>query len=179
MKVIFYVVVLLASIWGYRHYSQQKRYLLKAGDVAPDFELIDQHGAVIKKSQFQNQWLVLYFYPKDDTPGCTKEACQFRDDKHQLEALGAHVVGISVDDAASHQAFANKYNLPFSLLVDKDGAVAKKYGALTQVGPIEMAKRYTFLINPQGDIAKAYYSVKVSKHSQQIVDDLTQFNQAT
>jgi peroxiredoxin Q/BCP len=120
---------------------------------------------------------VLYFYPKDDTPGCTKEACSFRDDLHKLEKLGAKVVGVSVDDTNSHTEFAKKYHLPFPLLSDKDGTVANKYGALTNLGFIKMAKRYTFLIDPDGILKKCYLSVDTSRHSQQIIDDLTVIQQ--
>jgi peroxiredoxin Q/BCP len=115
---------------------------------------------------------VLYFYPKDDTPGCTKEACSFRDDLTKLEKLGAKVVGVSVDDSDSHSKFASKYHLPFPLLADADGKVADSYGALTNLLLLKIAKRYTFLIDPKGKIAKVYLSVDTSRHSQEIVDDL-------
>jgi len=123
-------------------------------------------------SDYAGQWVVLYFYPKDDTPGCTKEACSFRDDLHQLENLGAKVVGVSVDDSDSHAKFAQKYHLPFPLLADKNGKVADNYGALTNLGIIKIAKRYTFLVAPDNKIAKVYQSVDTSRHSQQIIDDL-------
>jgi peroxiredoxin Q/BCP len=119
---------------------------------------------------------VLYFYPKDDTPGCTKEACSFRDDLFQLEKLGSKVIGISVDDTDSHAKFAQKYHLPFPLLSDNDGKVADSYGALTNLGLIKIAKRYTFLIDPQGRIAKTYLSVDTSRHSQEIINDLKLMN---
>ncbi|MEY3883441.1 MAG: hypothetical protein RLZZ379_719 [Pseudomonadota bacterium] len=115
---------------------------------------------------------MLYFYPKDDTPGCTKEACHFRDDMTQLEKLGAKVVGISVDNSQSHDEFAKKYNLPFALLADTNGKVADSYNALSNFFVIKIAKRYTFLISPTGKIIKIYTSVDTSKHSQQIIDDL-------
>jgi len=121
---------------------------------------------------YAGKWLVLYFYPKDDTPGCTREACSFRDDLLQLQELGATVVGVSVDNAASHAEFARKYQLPFALLADTDGRMADSYGALTRLGPIRIAKRYTFLISPAGIIARTYLSVDTSRHSRQIIDDL-------
>ena len=144
----------------------------KPGDTAPDFRLIDQNGQFKKLSDFAGSWVVLYFYPKDDTPGCTKEACAFRDDLTSLEKLGAKVVGISVDDSDSHTKFASKYHLPFPLLADEDGKVAKSYGALTNLLVVKIAKRYTFLIDPKGKISKVYLSVDTSRHSQEIVDDL-------
>lgn len=148
----------------------------KAGEAAPDFDLPDQNGVQHTLKGYAGKWLVLYFYPKDDTPGCTQEACAFRDDLHKLTALGAQVVGISVDDSDSHAEFAKKYHLPFPLLADKTAAVAAKYGALTNLGLIKFAKRYTFLIDPQGKVAKVYMKVETSKHSTEIIEDLKQMN---
>lgn len=144
----------------------------KTGQAAPAFSLVDQNGKIHQLADYAGAWLVLYFYPKDDTPGCTKEACSFRDDLFKLEKLGAKVVGVSVDDSDSHAKFAQKYHLPFPLLADKDGKVANSYGALRNLGLFHIAKRYTFLIDPQGKIAKAYLDVDTSRHSQQIIDDL-------
>ena len=171
-KVIFYIVVLLIAFFGYRHFSATNASL-KINDKVPDFNLPNANGQTMSLANFKGNWLVLYFYPKDDTPGCTKEACEFRDDLHQLEKLGAKVVGISVDDGSSHAAFAKKYNLPFPLLSDKDGAVAQQYSALTNLGLIKIAKRYTFLIDPDGKLRKSYLNVDTSKHSQEIIEDLT------
>jgi peroxiredoxin Q/BCP len=144
----------------------------KIGQVAPEFSLPDQNGKALSLAGYSGHWVVLYFYPKDDTPGCTKEACSFRDDLAQLEKLGAKVIGISVDDSDSHAQFAQKYHLPFALLADKAGKVADSYGALTNLGLIKIAKRYTFLIDPHRKIAKIYLSVDTSRHSQEIIDDL-------
>ena len=148
--------------------------LPKVGEAAPDFNLPDQDGKPHQLKEFAGKWLVLYFYPKDDTPGCTQEACAFRDDMHKLTALGAQVVGISVDDSNSHAEFAKKYHLPFPLLADKSTAVAERYGALRNLGLIKFAKRYTFLIDPNGKIAKVYEKVETSKHSTEIIEDLKQ-----
>ncbi len=148
--------------------------LPKVGEVAPDFNLPDQDGKTHQLKDFAGKWLVLYFYPKDDTPGCTQEACAFRDDMHKLTALGAQVVGISVDDGASHAEFAKKYHLPFPLLADKSTEVAARYGALMNLGLFKFARRYTFLIDPQGRIAKVYEKVETSKHSTEIIEDLKQ-----
>jgi peroxiredoxin Q/BCP len=129
-------------------------------------------GRTRSLAEFRDKWLVLYFYPKDDTPGCTEQACTFRDDFHKLEAMGAQVVGVSVDDMASHLAFARKYNLPFPLLADASGAVAARYGSIRDLGLVKFARRNTFLIDPQGRIAKVYLSANTSKNSQQVIDDL-------
>ena len=144
----------------------------KAGDVAPSFSLPDQSGKTRSLTDFRNKWLVLYFYPKDDTPGCTEQACTFRDDWHKLTAMGAEVVGVSVDDVTSHFAFAKKFSLPFPLLADTTGDVAGRYGSIYGIGPVKFAQRNTFLIDPQGRIAKAYLSADTSRNSQQVIDDL-------
>lgn len=172
LKILFYVAVLILAFFGYRHYSNPANFL-KVGDDAPSFTLNDAEGQTHYLSDYAGQYLVLYFYPKDNTPGCTKEACQFRDDLHKLEKLGAKVVGVSVDDGRSHAEFAKKHHLPFPLLSDEDGRVAKEYNALTNLGFIKFAKRYTFLINPTGKLEKIYLNVNTSKHSQEIIDDLT------
>lgn len=176
-KILFYSFILVIAFLGYRHFSASPA-ALKINDKAPDFSLPNANGEMMSLGKFQGNWLVLYFYPKDDTPGCTKEACEFRDDLHQLEKLGAKVVGISVDDGSSHAAFAKKYNLPFPLLSDKDGAVAQQYNALTNLGFVKIAKRYTFLIDPAGALRKIYRNVNTSKHSQEIIEDLTKLKQA-
>ena len=149
-KLLFYFAVLGLAFFGYRSYASTTLKSLNAGDDAPHFSLNDAQGKIHHLSDYAGQYLVLYFYPKDDTPGCTKEACHFRDDLSQLEILGAKVVGISVDTSESHAKFAKKYNLPFPLLADSDGNVAKTYGALTDLYLIKIAKRYTYLITPMG-----------------------------
>ena len=142
------------------------------GSVAPGFSLPDQKGSLRSLAEWQGRWVVLYFYPKDDTPGCTTEACAFRDDLAELTALGAQVVGISVDDTLSHKAFAEKYSLPFPLLADATAEAATKYGALSNWLVMKLAKRYTFLIDPVGRIAKIYLEVDASRHSREIIADL-------
>ncbi len=151
--------------------------LPKVGEAAPDFDLPDQNGVKHTLHEFAGKWLVLYFYPKDDTPGCTQEACAFRDDLHKLTALGAQVVGISVDDSSSHAEFAKKYHLPFPLLADKSTAVAARYGALMDLGLFRFAKRYTFLIDPQGKVVRIYTQVETSKHSTEIIKDLQELTE--
>ncbi len=149
------------------------------GQPAPDFNLPDQEGKLHTLSDYRGKWLVLYFYPKDDTPGCTKEACAFRDDLNQITELGAQVVGVSVDDTESHAEFAKKYHLPFPLLADKSTETADRYGALMNLMFIKVARRYTFLIDPQGNIGKIYLTVETSRHSQQIIDDLKELTKGS
>jgi peroxiredoxin Q/BCP len=117
----------------------------------------------------RGKWLILH-----DTPGCTEEACAFRNDLAQLATLGAQIVGVSVDDSASHAQFAKKYHLPFPLLADRDGVVARLYGAYADWFVLRYAKRYTFLIDPQGKIAKTYLKVDTSRHSAEVIADLQQ-----
>ena len=171
MKILLLFLAIVALVFLISKQSEAAN-TPKPGDTAPDFRLVDQNGTIRSLSDFSGQWVVLYFYPKDDTPGCTKEACSFRDDLTTLEKLGAKVVGVSVDDSDSHSKFASKYHLPFPLLADADGKVADSYGALTNLLLLKIAKRYTFLIDPKGKVAKVYLSVDTSRHSQEIVDDL-------
>ena len=140
------------------------------GTLAPEFSLADQLGKTRTLAEFRGKWVVLYFYPKDDTPGCTEEACKFRDDIFAISQMGAQVVGVSLDDSASHAQFAKKYSLPFPLLADPSGAVTRSYGALPQGS--RYAERYTFLIDPAGKVAKVYTSVETSRHSVEVMEDL-------
>ena len=164
------VIFVVASLWVAR--AARAGELPVVGAAAPNFNLPDQAGKTHTLQSFAGHYLVLYFYPKDDTPGCTQEACAFRDDLTQLTEMGAQVVGISVDDSESHAEFAKKYHLPFPLLADKNGAVAASYGALLNLGIMKIARRYTFLIDPQGRVAKIYLTVETSRHSKQIIADL-------
>ena len=142
-------------------------------EFAPNFDLPDQQDERHSLSSYHGQWLVLYFYPKDDTPGCTQQACKFRDDFAKLNALGAKVVGISLDDRSAHERFSKKYSLPFTLLSDAKGEVAARYGSLTNLGVIKFAKRNTFLIDPNGKIAKIYLGADTAHNSEQVLNDLS------
>ncbi len=142
------------------------------GNPAPDVSLMDQNGETLSLSHYRGRWVVLYFYPKDDTPGCTTEACQFRDAYQSLKNLGAEVLGVSIDQRESHAAFAKKFSLPFPLLADTDGAVARGYGALWGLWPLRFARRHTFLIDPQGRIARVYRQVDPQTHSREVIADL-------
>lgn len=144
------------------------------GAPAPAFELPDQTGATQRLADYRDRWLVLYFYPRDDTPGCTKQACTFRDDIARLRAAGAEVVGVSVDSVESHAAFATKHTLPFPLLADTEGTLADAYGALRTLGPIRMARRHTFLIDPQGRIAARFLDVDPERNAAQVLAALAE-----
>ena len=169
-------LIVLAALFVAR--AARSGELPQVGKPAPDFNLPDQNGKQHALQDYRGKWLVLYFYPKDDTPGCTEEACAFRDDLHQITALGAQVVGVSVDDTDSHAEFAKKYHLPFPLLSDKTTETADRYGALMNLYIIKFARRYTFLIDPQGNVNKVYLSVETSRHSKQIIDDLKKLTAA-
>jgi len=140
---------------------------LKAGDKAPDFTLQDQNKAEHTLSDYFGQKIVVYFYPKDDTPGCKKEACSIRDNYTLFEKNGIAVFGLSYDSPASHKKFAEKYNLPFTLLSDMDKSVAKLYNSYGFL----MAKRNSFLIDTEGKIYKIYKNVDVTSHTSNILDD--------
>ena len=172
MKILAVLVVMIvfASLWVAR--AARAGELPVVGNPAPGFSLPDQQGKTHTLEDYRGKWLVLYFYPKDDTPGCTKEACAFRDDLNQITELGATVVGVSVDDTESHAEFAKKYHLPFPLLADKTTETAARYGALLNLGFFKVARRYTFLIDPQGNIGKIYLTVETSRHSKEIIEDL-------
>jgi len=149
-----------------------KADVLQLDTMAPDFTLQDQAGEAHELTDYQGQWIVLYFYPKDDTPGCTTEACAFRDEYKVLSELNTQILGVSLDSKESHADFAQKYSLPFPLLADIEGKVAEQYGALASLGPIKFAKRHTVIINPEGKIKKVYRSVNASRHSQEVINDL-------
>lgn len=148
------------------------------GDPAPDFSLRDQSGTTRSLSAYRGKWVVLYFYPKDDTPGCTTEACNFRDAITAIRALDTRVLGVSLDDSASHARFAEKYRLPFPLLADTSGAVSRAYGALWSLGPVKFSRRHSFIVDPDGRIARIYRNVNPERHSQEIQQDLKTLQQA-
>lgn len=143
--------------------------LLKVGDKAPDFETVDQNGNPIKLSSFKGKKVVLYFYPADMTPGCTKEACSFRDDLGEIKRAGAVVIGISTQGLNSHKKFADKHNLNFSLGVDDKKVISKKYGVLKITG---FDARVTYIIDEKGKISHVFPKVNPEGHSQEILEVL-------
>jgi peroxiredoxin Q/BCP len=146
--------------------------------LAPGFTLPDQDGVEHSLSQYRGQWVLLYFYPKDDTPGCTKEACSIRDAFPHFEALNIKVLGVSVDPPESHKKFAEKYSLPFTLLSDMHKKVVTHYGVWAEKTFIFMGRehegviRSSFLIDPTGTIEKIYTDVKPEKHAEEVLRDL-------
>lgn len=148
-------------------------------DAAPDFTLPDQDGKMHTLSEYRGRWVLLYFYPKDDTPGCTKEACMLRDALPRFDGIHARVFGVSKDSVASHKKFAEKYDLPFPLLADNDGAIVEAYGVWREkkmMGKTYMGiARTSFLIDPDGIIRKIYENVKPEVHAEEVLDDITEF----
>lgn len=147
--------------------------MLKEGDVAPDFTTRDAEGQTVKLADLRGQKVVLYFYPKDDTPGCTKEACSFRDADDELAKNGIKVLGVSLDSEESHQQFASKYNLPFTLLSDTDHTVSDLYGVYGEQNYGDRkymgVARKTFLIDEQGRIKKVFDKVNVEAHADEVM----------
>lgn len=150
--------------------------MLKLGKKAPAFSLPDQDGNVHTLSDYLGKWILLYFYPKDDTPGCTKEACMIRDHWPKFKKLGIQVFGVSVDPVKRHAKFAEKYDLPFTLLADEEKKIVQKYGVWGEkkfMGRTYLGtSRVSYLIDPEGTIAKVYEAVKPEEHAEEVLRDL-------
>ena len=142
------------------------------GAAAPNFTLPSQDGNKISLDQFRGKWVVLYFYPKDMTSGCTIEAHNFQRDQQKYQERNAMVLGVSVDSVDSHQKFCTKEGLNFKLLSDSDHKVTEEYGSLTNLGLLKFASRHTFIINPEGKIAKVYTDVNPNQHSEEVLAEL-------
>jgi peroxiredoxin Q/BCP len=144
------------------------------GGAAPDFTLTSQDGTPVSLHDFKGKWVVLYFYPKDFTSGCTTEAHNFQRDLAQYQAKNAVILGVSVQDADSHKQFCAKEGLNFKLLADRDKKVSQAYGSVMNFGVAKLSARHTFLINPDGVIVKEYMDVNPSKHSEEVLAALTE-----
>jgi peroxiredoxin Q/BCP len=161
--------LLMALVFAFPAWASTQ---LQAGDKAPEFLLADGEGRMRQSSEWRGSWLILYFYPRDDTPSCTAEAKAFNERLPELAALKAQVVGVSVDSVDSHRAFASRFGLNFPLLADTDGKVSRRYGTLNDFAVVKFAKRHTFLIDPDGNIAKVYRDVEPALHAGEIIADL-------
>jgi len=160
------VIVVSVVILGAKLFS---RSAPAAGSAAPDFALPSQAGDVVRLQEFRGMWVVLYFYPKDMTPGCTREAHNFQIDQQKYAERRAVVLGVSVDSVGSHKKFCAKEGLNFKLLADVDGKVSGAYGSLTNLGFAKFAARHTFVIDPGGNVAKSYLSVDPARHSSEVL----------
>jgi thioredoxin-dependent peroxiredoxin len=148
------------------------------GKPAPDFSLTTSDGSQVSLKDYKGKWVVLYFYPKDMTSGCTLEAKNFQRDLAKYDQTGAVILGVSLDSAQSHKDFCTKEGLTFKLLADPDGKVTEQYGSTMDYKGTKMAARNTFLINPKGEIAKVYTGVKPAEHSDQILKDLSEMKKS-
>ncbi|MBN8279865.1 MAG: peroxiredoxin [Gammaproteobacteria bacterium] len=157
---------------GYGFFNAAGAAQPAVGEVAPAIRLQDQQGKWVSLDDYKGKWVAVYFYPKADTPGCTKEACEFRDNVFAFEQMGATILGISIDAIKDQKAFAEKYSLPFPLLADIDGKTAEAYGVLNNLGIMKLAKRQSFLVSPDGKIAKHYEKVDPASHSKEVIADL-------
>jgi len=169
--VIVGVAAFIIGSWGFSRNAAPA-----TGTLAPDFSLSSQDGSQVSLGHYRGKWIVLYFYPKDFTSGCTIEARNFQRDQAEYVRRNAAVLGVSVDSAESHRNFCGKEGLNFKLLADTSGRVAKQYGSLVNLGFGALAARHTFLIDPQGKIAQSFMSVSPSRHSAEVlaaVDQLT------
>jgi peroxiredoxin Q/BCP len=149
-----------------------------AGTQAPEFSLTTGDGSQVSLKDYRGKWVVLYFYPKDFTSGCTMEAKNFQRDLAKYEQVGAVVLGVSVDTAQSHKDFCTKEGLNFKLLADPDAKVSTEYGSVMDYKGTTLAARNTFIVNPQGEIAKVYTGVKPADHSEQVLKDLAELKKS-
>lgn len=145
---------------------------LSPGDSAPDFELPDQQNNIHRLADYRDDWLVVFFYPRDETTGCTKEVCEFQENYDYFKITNIHLLGISTDSPESHKRFRSKHNLGYPLLSDRDGSVARAYGSLLGFGPFKLARRHSFIIDPQGKLVKIFRKVDPAEHSFEIVQTL-------
>ncbi len=145
---------------------------LTVGTLAPDFTTVDSEGNQVALSDFRGKVVVLYFYPKDDTPGCTKEAQSFRDNYNQYQDKDVVVLGVSMDDQASHKMFKEKYGLPFQLLVDQDGTITKAYDLYSEYKGAGYAQRVTYIIDAEGKISYVDEKVKTDSHAQDLLGQI-------
>jgi len=149
------------------------------GSRAPEFSLLSQEGTQVRLNDFRGKWVVLYFYPKDQTPGCSREAHNFQVDQPKYAERNAVVLGVSVDSVDSHKKFCTKEGLNFKLLADTDHKVSDSYGSLTNLGVVKFSARHTFLIDPDGKIAKVYTSVNPQRHSAEVLAELDELAKST
>ena len=170
--VLLVLVVLVLILFVPRLLSRSRAAAPAEGSAAPDFTLPSQEGSSVTLKDYRGKWVVLYFYPKDQTPGCSREAHNFQVDQPKYAERNAVVLGVSLDSVDSHKKFCAKEGLNFKLLADTDHKVTDSYGSLTNLGLVKFAARHTFLIDPAGKVAKVYMSVDPLKHSSEVLTEL-------
>jgi thioredoxin-dependent peroxiredoxin len=175
-KIFLSAVALLATLCLVQGAETQQQP--EVGKPAPDFSLTTGDGSQVSLKDYRGKWIVLYFYPKDFTSGCTMEAHNFQRDLAKYEGVGAVILGVSVDTAQSHKDFCAKEGLNFKLLADPDAKVSTEYGSIMDYKGSKLAARNTFIINPKGEIAKVYTSVKPADHSEQVLKDLAELKKS-
>jgi thioredoxin-dependent peroxiredoxin len=174
LRITLLVVAVLIIIFLVPRLFSSSRVTPGPGSAAPDFTLPSQESTSVSLKDYRGSWVVLYFYPKDQTPGCTREAHNFQVDQSKYVERHAIVLGVSVDSVDSHKKFCAKEGLNFKLLADSDGKVSSAYGSLTNLYVAKFAARHTFLIDPNGKVAKAYTSVNPARHSEEVLATLDQ-----
>jgi len=177
LRIVVVIVLMILALVVFRLTSRSATPA--AGMTAPDFTLPSQEGSSVSLKDYRGKWVVLYFYPKDQTPGCTREAHNFQVDQPKYAERNAVVLGVSVDSVDSHKKFCAKEGLNFKLLADTDHNVSDSYGSLTNLGLVKFAARHTFLIDPTGKIAKVYTSVDPAKHSEEVLAELDVLEKTT
>src|SRR5713101_7680573 len=177
-KIVFAMIASATTFAGIAMAANETQTQPAAGSPAPDFSLTTSDGSQVNLKDYRGKWIVLYFYPKDFTSGCTMEAKNFQRDLTKYDQTGAVILGVSVDSAQSHKDFCAKEGLNFKLLADPDGKVSAQYGSTMQYQGTTMAARNTFLINPEGKIAKVYTGVKPAEHSDEVLKDLAELKKS-
>ena len=171
-------IIVIASILCFFLVTGTSIAKISTGQTAPNFNLQDQNGQWHTLDNYKGKWVVLFFYPKDQTPGCTTEACNFRDNIFEFEKLNAQILGVSLDDVESHQEFSEKYSLPYPILADVNKECATEYDVLGKFMMMTIAKRQSFLINPEGAIVKHYKKVNPDTHTQDVIFDLEELTRS-
>lgn len=178
LRITLLVLIVIAVTLLVPRLFSRSRTAPGVGSIAPEFRLPSQQGDQVSLEDYRGSWVVLYFYPKDQTPGCTREAHNFQIDHPKYAERHAVVLGVSVDSVNSHKNFCAKEGLNFKLLADTNGKVSDAYGSLTNLGVVKFAARHTFLIDPEGKIAAAFLSVDPARHSGEVLAALDQLQKS-
>src|SRR3989442_1262883 len=177
-KTFLFAALICLNVFGLMIGATESEKQPAAGTAAPDFKLTTGDGSQVSLKDYRGKWVVLYFYPKDFTSGCTIEAKNFQRDLAKYQPLNAVILGVSVDNAESHKNFCAKEGLNFKLLADTDAKVSTQYGSTIEYQGAKMAARNTFIISPKGEIAKVYTGVKPAEHSDEVLKELAELHKS-